>query len=320
MAVLTTVSTPATGDAAMRTFLAQALAAGWTVPSSSDGLTYNASGNQITTDSGAGSFANAGAWARLQQPGGGREILVQRGSTSVLWRVLYSVAPFSGGSPGATRCPTATNQQFLLGGGTDASPTYATLLGTNATYSWLTSFDNASPYECWAAGLTSGTLAASSAIALLAMEANSYDAADADPYAAIATSTSVLAVTAAIWQAHNTAYSNFHAWYRYNLVGAAWAGCAFGSIWFGQGNIGAESTIVTSGLASSASSQELPLPIVAGFRHTVTGTKGRVRGAKYVLGATGTIPNGTHLTDGSSSYWVRVGDLWLQWSSSAPSL
>ena len=313
-------STPATGDAAMRALLDAALAAGWTVPSSSDGLTYNSTGNQITTDSGAGSFANTGAWARLRQPGGGREILVQRGTTSVLWRVLYSVAGFTDGTlAGITQVPTGTDQQFLIGGGSDVSPTYATLLGADGGFRWLLAFDDATPYACWAAGLTIGTLACTSAIVLLSMEAGSFDVADADPYAAIATSTSPL-VVAQLWQAHNAYFANFHSWYRYGLVGAAWAGCSFGAPAFGQGFIGGEGPLPNLGLASSVSNQEVPLDIMSGFRHTVAGYKGLVSNAKYVSGTSATVPNGTHLTDANSAYWVRAGDLWLQWTATVPSL
>jgi hypothetical protein len=40
---------------------------------------------------------------------------------------LYSAAArFTGGTPGAVRVPTATDQQVIAGGGTDAAPTYTT--------------------------------------------------------------------------------------------------------------------------------------------------------------------------------------------------
>ena len=152
------------------------------------------------------------------------------------------------------------------------------------------------------------------------MAAGSYDVTDVDPYALIATGTNVL-MQIQLWQSDNSSYRNAHGWYRYGLGAAAWQAVAFGTIWFGQGNIGAESTIVSSGLSASVSGQEVPLSIVAGFRQNpVFGIKGRVRGAMYTLATSGTVPNGTQLLDGDGLYWVRVGDLWLQWDSSVPTL
>lgn len=105
--------------------------AGWVVKASSDGTTYNSTGDQITSgSSGAGGFNNNGAWVRLQDPGAVREVVIQcngvgtTGSNNT--RILYSAASkFTGGTPGAVRVPTATDQQFVFGGGTDASPTYS---------------------------------------------------------------------------------------------------------------------------------------------------------------------------------------------------
>lgn len=319
MTILTSVTTPASSEAAMRTLITTALAAGWTVRASSDGTTYNASGNQISSDSGANSLANAAAWVRLRAPTGTRELVFQRGSNSTQWRALYSVSGFSGGSPGATEVPTSADQKLLIGGGTAGSPSYATLFGTDGAYRWLLSFDDAAPYECWGAALTIGSLAATTAIVCLGMEAGSYDSGDADPYALAAQGSSVL-VQGQLWQSENTAYVNFHAWYRYGLGGETWAACPFGTVWFGQGNIRTDSAIVGLGLAGSVSGQEFPIDILAGFRHTVTGFKGHVRGAKYVAATTVTAPNGTHLTDGNSRTWVRIGDLWLQWDAVVPSL
>lgn len=318
MTTAASVSTPASGAAAMRALIVAALAAGWTVPSSSDGTTYNSSGNQITADSGANSLANAGAWVRLRQPGGGRELVFQRGSDNTQWRALYSKAGFSGGSPGATRVPTATEQQLLIGGGSDASPSYATLFDTDGNYRWLVSLDDASPYTFWAVALTVGSLAATTAIALLGLETGSYDTSDTDPYVVLATGSSVL-VHDTLWQGHNTAYRNFHAFYRYATT-QAWYAVGFASPWIGQGNIGAESTTVGSNILSSVAGQEVPLDIIAGFRSTVSAWKGRVKGAKYVGANTTTAPNGTHLTDGAGTYWVRAGALWIPWTSSVPSL
>lgn len=313
MTILTTVSTPATGDDAIFELKQQAVVAGWVVTASGDGVSaYGPSGGPgsdvITTSAELGT---AGAWFRLKMPGATRDFLFIRLGATTSWNIRYSVAGFSGGSPSATVAPTAADQQTLING---------TLLAADGTYRWLLSFDNAAPYECWAGGLTIGTLAATSAIFCLAMAAGSYDVTDVDPYALIATGTNVL-MQIQLWQSDFSAYQNAHGWYRYGLGAAAWQAVAFGTIWFGQGYIGPESTIVSSGLSASVSGQEVPLSIVSGFRQSpVFGIKGRVRGAMYTLATSGTVPNGTQLLDGDGLYWVRVGDLWLQWDSSVPTL
>ena len=52
-----------------------------------------------------------------------------------MWRIKYSAsAGFVGGSPSNVQTPSATDEQILLSGGTDAAPTYTGLLGTDNTY------------------------------------------------------------------------------------------------------------------------------------------------------------------------------------------
>lgn len=139
MAKFSDVNTIGTGAAAIFKLKAVLKAAGWTVPSSSDGTTYNSSGDQITVaTSGAGGMANNSAWFVIREPGGRREWCFQRGTTNQVWRVKYSaLARFTGGSPGATRVPSATDSadaNALIGGGTDASPTFGSWFATDSTY------------------------------------------------------------------------------------------------------------------------------------------------------------------------------------------
>jgi hypothetical protein len=108
--------------------------AGWTVKSSSDGTTYNSSGDQITTaGSGAGGMDNNYAWFRIQDPGTLREYIIQRGTAHYSWKGLYSASDkFTGGSPNATTPPTAGDEQ----GWFRASTTYQTMFPTSG--SWRT--------------------------------------------------------------------------------------------------------------------------------------------------------------------------------------
>lgn len=130
---------PASGAVAIYNLKELLKTSGWVVKSSSDATTYNSVGDQLTTGaSGTNGLGNSSAWFRIQCPSMGgvtRELCFQRGSTNALWKIKYSYsAGFTGGSPGTTRVPSATDEQFVLGAGTDASPTYQTLFGADTTY------------------------------------------------------------------------------------------------------------------------------------------------------------------------------------------
>lgn len=111
---------------------------GWTVPRSSDGTTYNSSGDQITSgSSGANGMANNNAWFVLRSPnidGYNIEFCFQRGTTNIAWRNKICFNGFTGGSPSATITPTATDQFVIFGGGTDSSPSFSNWITTDSTY------------------------------------------------------------------------------------------------------------------------------------------------------------------------------------------
>lgn len=127
---------PATGAAAIFRLKDALKTAGWTVIKSSDGTTYNASGDQITTNTtGAGGMVNNSAWFVIKSPSVTypRQIAIQRGTTNLLWKIKYSaIDGFGTGT--ATQMPAATDQNILFGGGTDASPTFTQFLSTDNTY------------------------------------------------------------------------------------------------------------------------------------------------------------------------------------------
>jgi len=126
---------PLTGALAMWDVISMLISAGATKLADSDGTTYSSSGTRVTGGgSGSNGLGNTSAWVRLQLPGG-RELTIQRGASNTVWRVKYSAsAHFTGGSPGATQTPSATDEAIRLGGGTDASPTYTSIFATDATY------------------------------------------------------------------------------------------------------------------------------------------------------------------------------------------
>lgn len=151
-------TTPANGSVAIFELKTLLKAAGWTVPRSSDGSTYNAAGDQITVSgSGAGGMANSNAWFVLRSPNAAHEWCFQRGTTNLVWRVKFSAFTFFvGGSPSASQVPSATNEHVMCGAGTDAAPTFHTLLEADGTYRWNCMADNSAPYGWWAAVFSTG--------------------------------------------------------------------------------------------------------------------------------------------------------------------
>ena len=100
----------------------------WTILSSSDGARFAAQGDVITSTA---SLTTVGAWW-VQQARGYKD---QDSTfyTQLCWQVdgagglRLKISPrlgFTGGTPGLTRTPSAADEQYWLGGGTDASPTY----------------------------------------------------------------------------------------------------------------------------------------------------------------------------------------------------
>lgn len=177
MAYAEDLTTPATGDAAMRRLKTRLVAAGWTVVASGDGRSaYGASSDVITADSGAGSLDASGAWLRLRPGSGTRELLIIRGASVTTWTVRYSAAGFSGGSPSATTAPTAADQQNLISA--------SQLLPADGGYRWLVCAEDAAPWHFWAGAIPTGGGAPRTLIGLWPMRSGSYPSADTDPYAA----------------------------------------------------------------------------------------------------------------------------------------
>jgi hypothetical protein len=121
------------------------VSAGWTVLGSGDGTSghYSSTGNIIYHGYAAAyGWRNVGAWIRIQSPvipatGQKREFIFQCGSaTGLSIRIKYSPnvtgtsGGFTGGSPAAAQTPSAADQIYVAGGGTEASPTYQTWAGS----------------------------------------------------------------------------------------------------------------------------------------------------------------------------------------------
>ena len=150
--------TPGTNAEAVYRFKEHLKAQGWTVPRSSDGTTYNSSGDQITGfGSGAGGMANTNAWFVIQSPTLSKQFCIQRGSSNITWRIKYSRAAGFTTAPSATITPSSTDQAVTLGAGSDASPTFLNPFGTDGTYRFHIGADNGAPHGFYAVGITNGT-------------------------------------------------------------------------------------------------------------------------------------------------------------------
>ncbi len=182
--------TPATGAVAAYAVKTAMKAAGWTVPKSSDGTTYNSSGDQISSGAaGAGGWGNNFAWAVLQMPGGsGRQVCIQKSNANNTdWRITYSKsAGFVTGAPSATVVPTASDSHTLLGSGSDGAPGFAAWFGgADGTYRYSAAANDASPYGVFAFAFIIGGGPASHAWLIdpmdpaLSANFNSYET---DPY------------------------------------------------------------------------------------------------------------------------------------------
>lgn len=160
MLIFRTAGIPATGAEAIREWRQHLrLVAGAVVRGSSDGTTYKTVADQISHGgSGAGGLANSSAWFCLRLRTG-RSYCVQRGTTNREWRVKESLAAgFSGGTPDATQVPSAADEAVLLGGGTDAAPTFAKLFDADGSFVFNVFAQDTAPYGfgtyCWS---TAGT-------------------------------------------------------------------------------------------------------------------------------------------------------------------
>jgi len=192
-------------------------AAGWSVLSSSDGTTYNSSGDQITVPgSGAGGMANASAWYRITDPAAKREMVVQRGASNQSWEVwVSSLDKFIGGTPDATTIPTATDGQQVVGTGGAPDTTF---FDTDNTYGHHLRADDASPYAWF--GFTTDAVGYVD-VAMMFDPLEEAEASDPDPMAFyfqndVATSPWALARIGSATQGPR-------AWYRMNQSGEAFA-------------------------------------------------------------------------------------------------
>jgi hypothetical protein len=166
------------------TFFSMLTSAGWTIKGSGDGLSaVNLTGNTFTNAgaSGAHGYNNNLAWIRLQDPGAGREIVVQTDGAGGA-RITYSPSAkfVTGGT--ATVQPSASDQQLVCGTGSNAAPTMVGFWPNNVASSQCKVQAGArgtAPYGFWVAG--ADTPAGASTFAFFMDPITGASAADPDP-------------------------------------------------------------------------------------------------------------------------------------------
>lgn len=157
---------PATGAEAVFQWKELMKSAGGTIPRSSDGSTFNAAGDEISSGgAGAGGMANSLAWFDIILLDG-RQYSVQRDTVNnTTWRIKLSpLDGFGGGTPGITEVSSAPDEIIVLGSGTDAAPTQGTLFPNDGLYRWniITRDDLTGPagnqvMPFWAFAIITGT-------------------------------------------------------------------------------------------------------------------------------------------------------------------
>jgi len=172
-------------------------AVGWTVPISSDGITYNASGDQIAhRNSGANGMDNNNAWFVVRAPDNLHEWMFQRGLfpqgpdnniSSQYWYIGVSkTAGFVAGAIPATDKPTAPDSGFV----SDDNFYGFNLGGFNRDIRWNICVEDTAPWRFYAAVLdgSNGDYEYAQMIAMDALHPNTLAVSiDPDPYVYICT-------------------------------------------------------------------------------------------------------------------------------------
>ncbi len=327
--VFQTNLTPATGHDAVFAWKATLVAAGWTVMASGTGTSgsYNAAGDSIVTSA---NLNAANAWFRLRAPDPGdgvrREYVVQRTTASTTYRIKYSPgagftgAPGGGGSTDADTVPSSADERVVVGGGTDASPTGAVILPTDATYRWHVGAGGAADkHAWWAAALPIGGGALSAGWFLEAMLPNTYPSADLDPYAQ---SFSTTAFNQTSWAGTVVRSVLGSGVYKKGLAGEAWvafSGCGWAGGNTGGGSVPPTVFVATKIGSSPYNAKDDLMPLMWG-RRSAQGSGG-YKGMGAMLRLSGVLRTvGDTLTVATSRDRITFGPLVLPWDGSVPTI
>lgn len=316
---------PSTGSVAMFSFKEQLKVVNWAVKSSADATSFSTNSDLITSGAtGANGFANTNAWIRLQCPSMGgvaRELIIQRGTTNLLWRIKYSYsAGFTGGSPSATQTPSSTDQQFICGGGTEAAPTFGTIFGADAGYKYhCAAADGADGYMFYSVAYAHNAGALSHIMFMDQMQSDSVNSLDTDGYVFYANT-----ITGTLTGIHGhsvaTTVGGPQSWLRKGLTGETFVrtpACQYSTFNTVGGTIIVEQTIGIN----SFDGKDTGLPAIyirlSAEVGTYSGFKGIGRLFKF---ASSTRSNGTPLDLLTPRDHVQIDELILPWNGTVPLL
>ena len=117
--------------------LSNALINKWTVISSSDGYhSFSINSNVLTSDGyGIGGFSNPKAWYVIGENDGYQsyQFCVQTNGQKG-YRVKFSKLGFINGTPSLLQVPSASDEQVVLGGGTDIKQIYQQILNMHYNF------------------------------------------------------------------------------------------------------------------------------------------------------------------------------------------
>ncbi len=327
---------PNTGSVAIYSLISTLMTAGWLKKSDSDGTTFSNTGVQVTSGAaGANGLGNTKAWVRLQAPavnGGAvvnqtRELIIQRGTLDTDWRIKYSAsAGFTGGIPSATVVPSATDEVWMMGAGTDALPTFLTWFSaTNKTYYWHVLCGGANEYYsfvAWQILVGNNISGLKNGIALDIMVSGSFPAVDPDP--------AVMYASSAGGTAFNEITSN-STWPNTNVTNPAkaraWLGstsAATGSLSTNNVNVGILTQPDAGGTLNFGTNpytgKEDMMPCLWG--NLGTSPKG-TKGFSTIFQTGGIVHNHMETCDtvfSGSKDKIWVGKLWLPWNGTLPAI
>jgi hypothetical protein len=301
---------------------------GWTVPASSNGSTYSSSSDVITTGvTGAGGMDNTNAWFRIRQPPGGvapfsgtREFLFQRVSSSGDIRIKYSLsAGFIGGSPGILVTPSASDGQYVAGGGNDSSPTGSTI--SNGTNKVMVAVETASPFAFYANQYASASVTLCGLgfdpVTQAPFDATNAPESDGDPYVAYWFSNGY-SMGEESFGLSESAWCNW-----YSPDESFWGLVGVGK-WIPQdGTYDAFPGVRTTNNPYNSKIDTMPVPWVGAFGPATTyvwagktgsGVKGYSKHLKFSERSSAGVFNGDTVSDASTKDLIFIGNALFPWN------
>lgn len=244
-------------------------AAGWTIPSSSNGTTF-AAGDILSTSGDFGSHA----WFIVKQPLGAtasyggtrREWAFQKSTTGRSWRAKYSYSSSFTGSATATIMPTGSNtdEVRVIGSELPAFGFDLTTLPTDGTYKLHICVDQDPPYSFYWVIIPNGGGTPNNVLMVDAMVSGTYDSADTDPYVNYWSDTSPFAANLAASTINTSITSSTivtpACWTKKGLSGQVYGG--IGILQYGQHDGAVNSFGSTLGTTNAFNNKDDLLPVL----------------------------------------------------------